>query len=69
MTAGDGSIRMWQLDKENRKIKSTDCNTGQLKRIIKCIEVDKVDSFCCVNKLFFWSNGQKEKNSVTSNYF
>ncbi len=33
------TLRVWELDLPNRKIRPTDCNMGQLKRIIKCIKV------------------------------
>ena len=35
------TLRVWELDLRNRKIRPTDCNMGQLKRIIKCIKVGK----------------------------
>lgn len=34
-----GTLRVWELDLPNRKIRPTECQTGQLKRVIKCIEV------------------------------
>lgn len=39
VTGGDGTLRVWELDLGNRKIRPTECNMGQLKRIVKCIEV------------------------------
>lgn len=36
-----GTLRVWELDVINRKIKPTDCQTGKLKRIVKCIEVSR----------------------------
>ena len=39
VTGGDGTLRVWNLDLANRKIRPTECNMGQLKRIVKCIEV------------------------------
>uniref|UniRef100_S4RY15 Cilia- and flagella-associated protein 52 n=1 Tax=Petromyzon marinus TaxID=7757 RepID=S4RY15_PETMA len=45
ITAGNDTIRVWQLDIPNRKIRPTDCQTGQLKRIIKCVAVAPDDSF------------------------
>ena len=39
VTAGDGTLRVWELDLANRKIRPTECNMGQLKRIVKCVEV------------------------------
>ncbi|XP_019398372.1 PREDICTED: cilia- and flagella-associated protein 52-like [Crocodylus porosus] len=34
---GNGTIRVWELDLPDRKIRSTECQTGQLKRVITCI--------------------------------
>jgi hypothetical protein len=34
-----GTIRFWQLDVANRKIRPTDINTGVVKRIVKCMTV------------------------------
>uniref|UniRef100_H2R2Q2 Cilia- and flagella-associated protein 52 n=2 Tax=Pan TaxID=9596 RepID=H2R2Q2_PANTR len=45
MTAGNGTIRVWELDLPNRKIWPTECQTGQLKRIVMSIGVDNDDSF------------------------
>ncbi|XP_047291396.1 cilia- and flagella-associated protein 52 isoform X5 [Homo sapiens] len=45
MTAGNGTIRVWELDLPNRKIWPTECQTGQLKRIVMSIGVDDDDSF------------------------
>lgn len=45
VTGGDGTLRVWVLDLANRKIRPIECNMGQLKRIVKCIEVDENDSF------------------------
>ncbi|PIK54041.1 hypothetical protein BSL78_09070 [Apostichopus japonicus] len=45
VSGGDGTIRVWTLDLKNRKIPAVDCNMGQLKRIVKCIEVAEDDSY------------------------
>ncbi|XP_065132931.1 cilia- and flagella-associated protein 52 [Paramisgurnus dabryanus] len=45
VSAGNGTVRVWELDLPNRKIRATECQTGQLKRIVKCIEIHKDDSF------------------------
>ncbi|XP_074870560.1 cilia- and flagella-associated protein 52 isoform X2 [Carettochelys insculpta] len=37
VSAGNGTIRVWELDLPNRKIRPTECQTGQLKRVITCI--------------------------------
>uniref|UniRef100_A0ABK0L4C2 Cilia- and flagella-associated protein 52 n=1 Tax=Rattus norvegicus TaxID=10116 RepID=A0ABK0L4C2_RAT len=34
VTAGNGTIRVWELDLPNRKIWPTECQTGQMKRIV-----------------------------------
>ncbi|OAF71033.1 WD repeat-containing protein 16 [Intoshia linei] len=44
VTAGERTIRVWKLHRENRKIKSIDCATGQIKRNIICVEVAHDDS-------------------------
>lgn len=36
-----GTLRVWELDLPNRKIRPTECQTGQLKRIVKCLEVSE----------------------------
>uniref|UniRef100_A0AAR2J7L3 Cilia- and flagella-associated protein 52 n=1 Tax=Pygocentrus nattereri TaxID=42514 RepID=A0AAR2J7L3_PYGNA len=45
ISAGNRTLRVWELDLPNRKIRPTECQTGQLKRIIKCIEIPEDDSF------------------------
>uniref|UniRef100_A0A7M4EJV5 Cilia- and flagella-associated protein 52 n=1 Tax=Crocodylus porosus TaxID=8502 RepID=A0A7M4EJV5_CROPO len=40
-----GTIRVWELDLPNRKIRSTECQTGQLKRVITCIIMADDDSY------------------------
>lgn len=77
VTGGNKTIRVWELDLPNRKIRPTDCNMGQLKRIVKCIKVAEDDqSFYCgttsgdileVNmktRLFRHYGPQKEKFSL-----
>nr|XP_046266536.1 cilia- and flagella-associated protein 52 [Scatophagus argus] len=48
VSAGSGTLRVWELDLLNRKIKPTECQTGKLKRIVKCIEISEDDQliFC-----------------------
>uniref|UniRef100_A0A8C8GFZ8 Cilia- and flagella-associated protein 52 n=1 Tax=Oncorhynchus tshawytscha TaxID=74940 RepID=A0A8C8GFZ8_ONCTS len=41
----DGTMRVWELDLPNRKIQPTECQTGQLKRIVNCIEIPDDDLF------------------------
>ncbi|MGH0164119.1 UNVERIFIED_CONTAM: hypothetical protein FKN15_046365 [Acipenser sinensis] len=45
ITAGNSTLRVWDLDLPNRKIHPTECQTGQLKRIVTCLEVSDDDSF------------------------
>jgi len=33
------TLRVWEVDEVNRKIRPTDCNLGQLRRIFKCLQV------------------------------
>uniref|UniRef100_A0A673L506 Cilia- and flagella-associated protein 52 n=1 Tax=Sinocyclocheilus rhinocerous TaxID=307959 RepID=A0A673L506_9TELE len=40
-----GTLRVWELDLPNRKIRPTECQTGQLKRIVKCLEIPNDDNF------------------------
>ncbi|XP_005399437.1 PREDICTED: cilia- and flagella-associated protein 52 isoform X2 [Chinchilla lanigera] len=45
VTAGNGTIRVWELDLPNRKIWPTECQTGQMKRIVMSIAMANDDSF------------------------
>ncbi|XP_023119492.2 cilia- and flagella-associated protein 52 [Amphiprion ocellaris] len=45
VSAGSGTLRVWELDLPNRKIWPTECETGLLKRIVKCIEISDDDQF------------------------
>jgi len=45
VTGGNKTLRVWELDVENRLIRPTDCSMGQLKRIVKCIQVSEDDKF------------------------
>ncbi|XP_026159844.1 cilia- and flagella-associated protein 52 isoform X2 [Mastacembelus armatus] len=45
LSAGSGTLRVWELDLTNRKIRPTECQTGKLKRIVKCIEVTEDDQY------------------------
>lgn len=42
-----GTLRVWELDVGNRKIKATNVVMGQLKRVVKCIQVSPIYSFVC----------------------
>jgi len=45
VTGGNKTLRVWELDASNRIIRPTDCNMGQLKRIVKCIQVSDDDQY------------------------
>ncbi|KAF7651790.1 hypothetical protein LDENG_00105250 [Lucifuga dentata] len=45
VSAGSGTLRVWELDLPNRKIRPTECQTGKLKRIVRCIQVTEDDQF------------------------
>lgn len=45
VTGGSYTLRVWDLDITNRKIRPTDCQLGQLKRIVTTIQVDQEDQF------------------------
>ncbi|KAK2816865.1 hypothetical protein Q5P01_025056 [Channa striata] len=45
VSAGSGTLRVWELDLTNRKIRPTECQTGKLKRIVRCIEMTEDDQF------------------------
>lgn len=36
------TLRVWELDVENRKIRPVEVSMGQLKRAVKCIQVSDV---------------------------
>ncbi|MEQ2254859.1 hypothetical protein ILYODFUR_007933, partial [Ilyodon furcidens] len=44
-SAGNGTLRVWELDLANRKIWPTECRTGKLNRTVKCIEISEADQF------------------------
>ena len=39
------TLRVWELSPETRKIVATDCNLGQLKRIVHCIQIAPHDDY------------------------
>jgi len=45
VTAGDLTLRVWNLDLENRKIRPVECQMGLFKRCIKCVEISSDDSY------------------------
>lgn len=48
VTGGKYSLRVWNIDFENRKLIPTDCSLGQLKRVITCLKLSEDDqhAFC-----------------------
>ncbi|GAB0197835.1 cilia- and flagella-associated protein 52 [Grus japonensis] len=42
---GSGTIRVWELDLANRKIRPTECQTGQLRRVITCAKMADDDNY------------------------
>ncbi|KAJ1565137.1 Cilia- and flagella-associated protein 52 [Nowakowskiella sp. JEL0078] len=43
VTGGNSTLRVWELNVAQRKVRAADCQTGQIKRIVKCITIDKND--------------------------
>lgn len=43
------TLRIWELDLLNRKIRPTDTNLGQLKRVVKCLQVSGCNTMNLVN--------------------
>ena len=44
-TVGDHTLRVWELDLDNRKIHPTDCDLGLIKRVSKCLVPSLDDSY------------------------
>ncbi|KAH3862265.1 hypothetical protein DPMN_025231, partial [Dreissena polymorpha] len=40
VTGGESTLRVWELDVENRKIRPSDVDMGQIKRRVECISMD-----------------------------
>ncbi|KAI8827083.1 WD40-repeat-containing domain protein [Fimicolochytrium jonesii] len=77
VTGGNGTLRVWELNAVARKVRPTDVVTGQIKRIVKCVVIDKLDEYmycgtttgdllqCKIsNKLFKLSGPPKEKDRL-----
>ncbi|XP_071968734.1 cilia- and flagella-associated protein 52 [Engystomops pustulosus] len=77
ITGGNGTLRVWEVDLPNRKMRPTECQTGQLKRVVSCLAVAEDDScFYCgtttgdilkvntKNKLLNSCGPQKERFSL-----
>ncbi|XP_060883410.1 cilia- and flagella-associated protein 52 [Labrus mixtus] len=45
VSAGSETLRVWELDVHNRKIRPTECQTGKLRRIVNCVEISEDDQF------------------------
>jgi WD40 repeat protein len=45
VTGGHYNLRVWAFDLQNRKIRPSDCQLGQLKRVINSIAIDERDEF------------------------
>jgi len=43
VTAGKYNFRVWQFEREARKIRPTDCKLGQIKRVFNCIAITDDD--------------------------
>ncbi|NXV44720.1 CFA52 protein, partial [Uria aalge] len=44
VTAGNGTIRVWELDLANRKIRPTECQIGKVKRLMMCVRMADDDN-------------------------
>ncbi|XP_061222864.1 cilia- and flagella-associated protein 52 isoform X1 [Neopsephotus bourkii] len=45
VTAGNNTVRVWELDLPNRKIRPAECRTGHLRRVITCVKMADDDSY------------------------
>ncbi|XP_063681556.1 cilia- and flagella-associated protein 52-like [Bolinopsis microptera] len=45
VTGGNKTLRIWDVDRPNRKIRPQECDLGQLKRDVRCILIDSTDEF------------------------
>lgn len=45
VTGGECSLRFWNFDLHNNKLKPADVNLGQLRRIINCVHIDEEDTY------------------------
>ncbi len=39
------TVRVWEVNPVSRKVTPTDCNLGQIKRIINCVQIADDDAF------------------------
>ncbi|KAM4674142.1 cilia- and flagella-associated protein 52 [Amazona ochrocephala] len=45
VTAGNNTVRVWELDLPNRRIHPAECRTGRLRRVITCVKMADDDSY------------------------
>ncbi|XP_010017376.1 PREDICTED: WD repeat-containing protein 16, partial [Nestor notabilis] len=45
VTAGNDTVRVWELDLPNRKIRPAECRTGHLRRVVTCVKMADDDSY------------------------
>ncbi|KNC98884.1 uncharacterized protein SPPG_05851 [Spizellomyces punctatus DAOM BR117] len=45
VTGGNGTLRVWELNVAQRKVRPSDVLTGQIKRVVKCVVVDENDEY------------------------
>ncbi|XP_074745130.1 cilia- and flagella-associated protein 52-like [Strix uralensis] len=45
ITAGNGTIREWEVDLANRRIHPTECRTGHVRRVSMCVKVADDDNY------------------------
>ncbi|XP_057279952.1 cilia- and flagella-associated protein 52 isoform X1 [Pezoporus wallicus] len=45
VTAGNNTVRVWELDLPNRKIHPAECRTGHLRRVVTCVKMADDDSY------------------------
>lgn len=43
VTAGKHTLRVWEINADTHKIIPTDCNLGQMKRVVNCLQMAKDD--------------------------
>ncbi|KAJ1509697.1 Cilia- and flagella-associated protein 52 [Coelomomyces lativittatus] len=78
VTGGNYNLRVWEFDVKARKIRPTDCQMGNIKRIVECITIDPKDEFMycgtttgdllrisVANKLFKLAGPPKDKDNFS----
>lgn len=51
VSAGDQTLRVWEVDYENRKMKPHDAMLGKLRRQFSCVQIDAKDEFMYVGTI------------------